>query len=251
MVEVEFLPNAPIREAVIDIQCNPDHVEFQRLDLNLEGYSSKPIKRLVEVSIHPTEIHALQPAVTHYRQGIRFENEIAGEVVQMREDGFTFSKLAPYKNWQTFVASARQLWDKFQSESGVQIGAVTRIAVRYINVFYIGPGVEFQTYLRNSPETPDETRRPEVEEFFCRMVLPIPEIGGRVILITTCNEPEPLEISGTIRFPLVYDIDVYKEFQEETLNSEEQMWSIFDQMRDIKNEMFFSVVTEEAKRQCR
>lgn len=245
MVEAEHLPNAPIKEAVLDIQCSPDEVDFEDFDLEIDGYFSEPLNRL-EVTVSADGLRTERDKL-----GIRYENKTAGQVVLMKRDGLTFSKLAPYRDWDSFVSSATEHWHRFRNVAKVKEASVTRMAVRYINVFYVETGIQFQTYLRNAPETPDEENRPVVDEFLCRMAMPIPEIGGRAILITTVNAFEPVKTEGGMRWPLIYDIDVYKEFHDNKLESEEQMWFIFSQMRDIKNEMFFSVVTEEAKRLCR
>jgi uncharacterized protein (TIGR04255 family) len=58
---------------------------------------------------------ALTPTVAtraEQRQlGYAFTSQAGVEIVQVRIDGFTFSRLHPYTSWDSFSAEARQLWD--------------------------------------------------------------------------------------------------------------------------------------------
>jgi hypothetical protein len=63
--------------------------------------------------------------------GWRFVSPDKLHVFQARLNGFTFSRLPPYVDWESFRTEARRLWDLYRAVANPI--APTRIAVRYIN----------------------------------------------------------------------------------------------------------------------
>lgn len=244
----ERLPNAPIVEAVIDIQHRlVENVPADQLLFELDGYDKSTPMNRIEIGIHFQDGEMTNQTDRHGSHGYKYTNTRERFAVHFRNNGVTTSKLKPYDTWESFQPIAQKHWNTYCSKFNLGPDAVTRVAVRYVNRIMVpadSEGIRIQDYLSNAPEIPDETDRGTIHEFLCRMVLPIPEFEGEVIIISTMEEYVD---EGQIAYlPLVLDIDVFKTFDGGRLDSLEQMWSIIGQMRDIKNEMFDKIVTPKA-----
>lgn len=246
------LANPPIQEAIIDIQCNTDNqVPVSALEFDLKGFVRENMNRLhAELQFSSQFQFDIKQATSSSHYGYRYTDDENNIVLQYRKNGVTTSKLRPYDCWETFLPVAESNWSRYKEAMGIEsVKDVSRLAVRYINRLEVpGPAIHIQDYLTNAPETPDETNRAEVDDFFCRMVIPVREIQGSVILTTT-SEDWVLKGEYPVR-PFVLDIDVFTTTQEIKLESEEQMWFIINNMRDIKNEMFFNVMGDKALELC-
>jgi uncharacterized protein (TIGR04255 family) len=67
----------------------------------------------------------------HAHRGFRFERADARRVMQTKLDGFSYSALAPYDEWEGFRPEAKHLWKLYRDICHPI--RVTRVAVRYIN----------------------------------------------------------------------------------------------------------------------
>ena len=70
--------------------------------------------------------------------GVRLTSEDGRQVAQLRTDGFSFSRLAPYEDWSTFFAEAGRLWGAYIDIAEPR--RTTGVAVRYINQIVVPPG---------------------------------------------------------------------------------------------------------------
>jgi uncharacterized protein (TIGR04255 family) len=169
--------------------------------------------------------------------GLVFRSTSGKNVAQFRIDGFTFSRLSPYTSWDEIFPEAFRLWKIYLDI--VAPDFITRIAVRYINKLRIPlPLGDFSDYLCAPPVVPPELPR-QVATFLTRMVIPQSDFSADAV-ITQALETAPKF------FTIILDIDVYRTKQYET--DEEKMRSEFEELRRLKNQIFFSSITENAAR---
>ena len=249
---VEKLAKAPIHEAIIDIHCQlSQEVPVDNLKFDDLG-SRAPIYLLKAESNIDDAAGLVQSTMANSYLGYKYTDSDTGIVGQFRMNGVTTSKIFPYDSWETFLPQAVANWDRYKGATGADINSVARVAVRYINrllaPFDNNDPLIIQDYLKNAPARPPEIDRP-LEDFLCRMVLPMPETDSRVILTSTAEGIVGEEDHKFL--PLILDIDVFHLVRENKLESEEKMWSIIEDMRAVKNEMFFNVMTEQALELCR
>lgn len=131
------LGKAPIVEAVIDfrVKLSADFKleVFHPLRTHLaEEYPGFEEQQIIE------QIIKQEPG-----QGPEFSTRLSGihghrliskdgkNVVQLRRDGFTFSRLNPYTNWEDVFGQAWRLWEMYV-ETAKPL-EVSRLAARYIN----------------------------------------------------------------------------------------------------------------------
>ena len=113
---------------------------------------------------------------------------------------------------------------------------VERLATRYINVIEVPiTGLLFDDYLTAPPRVPESLPQ-GIQHFLQRLVVPFTEeIAG--IIIQTVDVPTQTHL------PIILDIDV--QMRKPNLFSDSpEIWTGFDTLREIKNNIFFSSVTE-------
>ena len=244
MTAATHYPNAPITEAIIDLRVKP------RADLHLEELEAV---RAGEEDAYPrsNKIYQTEGTVTvqegvppsataqHQVLGFKFTSEGGKSIWQSRLDGFTFSQLAPYANWEPFRDEGRRLWRLFRARSAPV--AVERLAVRYVNRIDIPtPSIDLKEYFRTSPEiSPDLPQ--ELAGYFMQLQLPQSDLVGQVLINQTIVPPPREDVVS-----VVLDIDLIR--AEDVPNTEEAIWDFFEKLHVRKNEIFEACITDKTRR---
>jgi uncharacterized protein (TIGR04255 family) len=245
MTEPQHLPNAPITEAVLDIRTGvPEPVTLDDL-AKFGGRIEKryPVRQVRhswagEVQINPETGPTVKPAKTG-PDGYRFDSSDRRQVVQVWRDGFSYSRLKPYQQWESFQAEARDLWQHYVAVAKPE--KVTRFALRYINRIHLPlPISDFKDWLLTAPEIAPELPQ-KLSTFFFRVVISDDERQATAI-ITQAIEDKSDQV-GTI--PLIFDIDVFRQGAFPTEPS--KLWPLFESLRQLKDEIFFKSITDSTK----
>src|SRR6266542_3397076 len=238
------LGKAPIVEAVIDfrVKLSADFKleVFHPLRTHLaEEYPGFEEQQIIE------QIIKQEPG-----QGPEFSTRLSGihghrliskdgkNVVQLRRDGFTFSRLNPYTNWDEVFAEAWRLWVLYVEAS--EPLEVSRIAVRYINrMLFPLPFSNPEEYLKAPPMTA-EGWPTEMSAFLSRVVMREAESNVSVNVIQAL-EPQ---VPGQSDVALIFDIDAYEDV---SLPSDDvTIRERFGKLREMKNRVFFKGLTTKA-----
>lgn len=234
---------APITEALIDIQFEGEAVSATSLtDINALEADQYPTKRPLYISSITLDGGSeQQPPITKHtddQMGWAFISANKLQVWQARRNGFTFSRLAPYEQWDSFRDEARRLWkitrDAFRPET------ITRIGVRYINRIVIPlPLKDFKDYLLTVPEiAPSLTQ--SVSSFFMQLHIPQEDILSLLVLNQQLIPPRDL-ISVT-SIPIVLDIDLFRFV--DIPQEDDKIWELFELLRTKKNNIFEGCITD-------
>ena len=244
MARQRHLANAPIREAIIDLRVKlPAGFEVDTFRASHERLrESYPVIEERRLFQDEMQLKGGQVVSRHTQEGLHgffFKSEDEQNLVQFRVDGFTFNRLKPYTAWKEVFCEARKLWGVYTEICEPE--SITRIAVRYINHLVIPDAVSrIKEYLTAPPAIPDGL--PQImKRFLTRVVIDDP--GSNL----TANIIQALEqIVDSSRFTVILDIDV---FREELFGiHDDQIWPIFEEMRNLKNHVFFNSLTEKAVR---
>lgn len=238
MSEYPHLENAPIREALIDIQVNPrpelDIAEIRKFRESVkEDYPKEQEQRVLHISLSLGQ--SLKTAQTDEPFGYRYESSDGKQVVQARRDGYTFSRLEKYETWEKLRREAVRLWNLYKEVAKPE--AVKRVAVRYINSFKVKDTLE--KYLQAPPTVPPHLSF-SMQEFLTRTVVHDDTSDANAIITQGVKE---IEDDGSV--PLILDIDVYKVVSLEP--DDEQIWSTIESFHDVKNDIFFNSITKKAE----
>jgi uncharacterized protein (TIGR04255 family) len=239
------LSNAPIVEAVVDVRVKLSsnfklevfHPLCEELQTN---YSQRLDQQVVEQTIKQ---QPGQPAEFSTRisgiHGYRLSSEDGKQIVQLRRDGFTFSRLQPYTTWEEIFAEAWRLWGMYVDTA--KPTEVSRIAVRYINRLLLPlPCIDLSKYL-NAPPVVAEGWPVSLSAFLTRVVINDPESE---IAVNVIQALEPQAGREGTHLTALFDIDAYQilSLDPDDVTIEER----FGRLREMKNRIFFGGLTTEA-----
>lgn len=247
MTEYPIFNNAPITEALLDIQATLDpDVDLTTLarfhDEVRDRFPIRHEQSWFELQVAAEEDAALQVSQSGGVNGylLLTSDSNPTKVVQVRRNGFTFSKLKPYESWTKFRDEARELWQQYSNVARPM--AVTRLGLRNIN------RIELPVPFRNSSEYfltgPDVGPGiPHgVSSFFMRLVMPQVESSAIAVVTMAMDASQ----ASTTSLPVVFDIDVSMEDVMYDPASDE-LWTSFEELRRIKNTIFFNSITDATK----
>lgn len=241
--EWPHLPKAPIREAVLDIQVTaPKNTSLRQLESIHEQikdqYPGKRPRKRIEARFDvATGLFESAPEKT---DGFVFLSQDQRQLLQVRLDGFTVHRLAPYATWDGLRDEAKRLWAMYRG--AVRPEEIRRIALRYVNRLELPlPIHDFKEYLRIKPDIPDDLPH-AVSALFMRLEVPQPR--GAIAIISETIEQVEERSSGHV-LPFILDIDVIR--QETVAPDAGDLWEKFEHLRDIKNQIFFGTITPKAE----
>lgn len=232
---------APITEAIIDVKVktqpalNLDELEQVRD----EDEATYPELRKIQIAhAHVAIGEQVAASAAHEQAGFAFINADKTQVFQARKDGFAFSRLAPYQNWEAFRDEAYRLWTKYRER--IKPIDIIRLAVRYVNRFDVpGNQIEIKEYFRTMPEiSPD---LPQIMNgFFLRVTIPQDDLKATLLINQTIVPPAAPGVTS-----VVLDVDIFREI--DVPSEEDPIWDYFERLRERKNCVFEACITEKAR----
>jgi uncharacterized protein (TIGR04255 family) len=235
-------PKAPIREAVLDIRAElPTMVDLPQLSGYYERIKDRyPQKRermrfQGEFRIQKGVAESSTPKAEV--DGYLYTSADGKDIVQVRLDGFTLNRLQPYDRWEAIRDEAQRLWQHYLTIAKPE--SVIRLALRYINRIELPlPFHDFKDYVLTTPEIAPSLPQ-ALKTFFMRLEIPDDRFNAVAILTETIEPPHEKSL------PFIFDIDVIREAKYDPASPE--IWQIFEQLRNFKNEIFFNSLTDKAK----
>lgn len=234
------LTNAPIVEAVIDYRVLrqegtvADSFAGLRPAIGSQYSESLPLHS-VEARFGMEQGKSIEPTTT--RSAIGWQYRAGSLVAQFRIDGFTLSQLERYTSWGEIFAEANRLWQIYVAKAHPP--EVIRVAVRYINRLRIPVPAELSEYLSAPPALAFPSPQ-LLRQFLCRIAVDDPGRNSSAVVV---QASEPL--IGQEAVVLLIDIDAFKE-NLSVAPSDPLLPEMFEQLRDLKNEIFFASLTEKA-----
>ncbi|MGZ7132782.1 MAG: TIGR04255 family protein, partial [Halobacteriota archaeon] len=228
--EERHYDRAPIVEAIVSIQITPIGNDGMA---SLEGVS----KALSEAypNVQPLR-HAAEflPSAGHGdSDGYVSVSEDGKQIVQSRTDGFSFSRLAPYDRWESFVSEARRTWDAYAECVGSF--DIQAFSVRYINELKIPFGTPLREFFNIYPALPDPSQL--LSMVFMYYSIGVPLMGGTATVSmasigATSDGRARILLDNTFRFPVTDQLAI---------------WENMPQVRKLKNDTFESQLRAEFK----
>jgi uncharacterized protein (TIGR04255 family) len=240
---VEVFPNAPITEALIDIRAqlaaSVTMADLESLHARIKTeYPDKKTRKRFEGRFEIKDDKGSVKTSGVQEDGYLFTSADGKQIAQFRLDGFTFNRLRPYSRWEDMYQEARRTWEIYRN--GVKPVLVTHIGVRYLNSIGIpSKTFDYDDYFTATPRIPQAL--PQIlQHFFTRVMIPFADHGATAIVIQTpSGRPDPVNTD------IILDVEVICEHSFEP--RDERMWEAFGNLRKIKNDVFFSHITERTK----
>jgi uncharacterized protein (TIGR04255 family) len=241
------LPKAPIIEAVIAIEALADgewvesavSKEFKR---RLPDYPLASSQNQLSQEFKFTPGKPLETAIHNLGwKGLRFQSADGQRIAQFNKDGFVFSWIRPYKNWESLVQEALRLW-----ELHVEVARPAEaqgFGVRFINRIELPPQeLRFEHYIDPHPKPPQRFPLP-FYGFLHQDTLAVPGGEYAINVIRTFQPPQPPGQGGA----LILDIDVINRRPVDL--GGQIVENRLAEMRWLKNKVFFGSITEKALEQ--
>jgi uncharacterized protein (TIGR04255 family) len=164
--------------------------------------------------------------------GVRFENNEKTAALIIDGSKFTFESNLPYTNWLELSKIVRRMWELFSpSLDGLML---TGLSMRFLNrinlpIDFTDPSKYFTTFIQSSSGTHGiNTYQLKYTSTFNDCISHIghsiePAIGDKITYF--------------------FDIDVIK--IKRINNQPEEIWPIFEELKTLKNNIFFDGITEE------
>jgi len=243
--EVRF-SKAPIVEAVLDIECDmpPGHklasLEGVARDCFRDRYPKFRAQFLQEHKIETKPDQPPQLSVRRDVQALQFLQEDEKQLVQVRMQGFSFNRLAPYGGLDDYLPEIEHAWRLFiKIASPAQVRA---IRLRYINRILLplaGGNVQLDDYLKVAPHLPDEKSLTFTGFLNQHSAVEI-ETGHQVNLVLTTQPSEGEYL------PLIFDNSVAA---VDVGEPENWPWIVtkIQALRILKNRIFRNTLTEKCQ----
>jgi len=238
------LKKPPIVEAVLDIEC--DLPPGQQVE-TLEGparerfrdrYPKFRTQFVQELQLEAKPGELPKHSARHGIQGLQFLQADEKQLVQVRTQGFSFNRLAPYTRLDDYLPEIERAWHLYVDlASPVQIRS---IRLRYINRIMLplkGKSVDLDRYFRIGPRLPDEEAL-TISGFLSQQAMVETKTSNQVNLVLTAQMPEgenlPIILDNCVLAPGPGSPESWPWIHEK-----------IEQLRVLKNHTFRRAVTEE------
>jgi uncharacterized protein (TIGR04255 family) len=233
------LSKAPIKEALIGIRLQSADPDLRVLESALQSLPDDYQTQRDPINFAQTQLTfgpgAPQSANVERKQlGWRFGTKSGKYAVQARSDWFIFSHLAPYSTWPQFSEEAHKVWEFLSAiykPTNIQI-----VSVRNINEVSLSPGDTVEKYLKFYINVPDGAPQ-EFKNYFARIEL-------NHSLDTTAILQSGLLSAQPNSAQLLLDIELVKTVAPK---DDRELWAAIHSLREPKNQIFFSCITDEWK----
>jgi uncharacterized protein (TIGR04255 family) len=246
-ISKEVYANAPIIEAVLDIRARMKAIpNLQMLseiaDANYPEQFRQPFQLQVKIQggTSPDQ-PKLEQLTTPL--GTMYKSRDEKQVFQARVDGFTFNRLTPYEDWASFSKEARRLWLLYASS--VEIEHIEAISLTYLNEVLVPAGTRFEDYFRTYIQVAPEI--PQVLNNYTLSFQVTLDEGHGSLSITQGYGPPRRE--GFITN--ILNIQANRLLAENEAPTEEELWNMFEHLRDAKSNAFEACITDAVREMIR
>lgn len=245
--EITKLEHPPIIEAIIDIDCDmpPEFEVGAKIEQAQELFGSdypilkKRYSHSGEVEGKVGESPELKFAESHL-QALLLQKKDRKQLVQIRQNGFSFNRLAPYTSLDNYFPEIERTWALFSERFSPLL--VRRIGLRYINRIFLPlekGTLDLDYYLKVGPKLPQSSSL-QFSGFMHQQQLVEQGTNNAANIILTTQPIEKEKLS------LIFDIGTTKEVSFEPSGWVEVEATI-ESLRELKNHIFFDSLTEECR----
>jgi uncharacterized protein (TIGR04255 family) len=234
-------PRAPITEAVIEVRVAAE-IDANILDkiarkLKSHYTRSEPLRQ-VGVAIDNTGGNV---SIQQNATGFRLSNEDQADIALLSNRFITTARLPPYPGWDRFRDRAKENWAMWRSLAPAH--AIARAGVRYINRIDIPATPEGKLNLEEYFNF-----HPQAEVFEATLVTYLAQVrfltyrpNWAATITTTPMLPNPVPDAASV----MLDIDVFRE--ADLPLHPDKLWSLIDEARSVKNDLFERALTPKTK----
>jgi len=243
MAQYRHLSKAPINEALVNFQSNATERWAKELVAKFKKVwpSHKDVLSLQEIALRFSANEGQEPHASATQQevtGWLFRSGDEPTVHQVRRDGYTFSQLKPYQYWENLEARAHEGWKIYNDV--LKPEPLYAVAARFINQLEFPASATF-----------------DLSEYFTAPPKPPVEFGWTLFGFVQHSQYNVPDSPCSVRINLapgfsanselyVFMLDIEVTLKKPLAETGKALSDIFSEMRRIKNEAFFGMLTEKA-----
>ncbi len=252
-MDQETYSNAPITEAVLDIRVRlADDFDYKALKSLAQSAPAYPTQRQsIQFKLQWTKHQGQAIVENHDEQelGYVFVSKDDLQLFQARKDGFSHNRLAPYQSWSQFKNEAKHLWGIYKAATNPK--AIELLGLTYINKLDLPMGAKIEDYVSMFVNVPDGM--PQIVEQY-----------SMSIQLSNANEANQLtapraSVSQSLTAPtsdatvsMMVTIRAFEPIiSENDRISDEEVWTRFDGLREMKNNIFEGLITDRIREAIR
>jgi uncharacterized protein (TIGR04255 family) len=235
------LRNPPIVEAVFDVDCDlPPGFNLAAMEApSRERFGDRyPKVRTQFLQEHRIETKVGEPPSSSSRlavQALQFLHEDEKQLVQVRAQGFSFNRLAPYSSLDDYLPEIERTWHLYVDL--VTPAKIRIVRLRYINRILLplaANSVDLDEFLKIGPRVPDDRLR--LSGFLNQQVAVEKDTGHQVNLVLTAQRPVHEKL------PVILDITVASPSTAEPADWP-NLLRLIGALRSLKNRVFLNTLT--------
>lgn len=237
------LDRPPIVEAVVDFDCDvpPDKtlkaLEGPARAAFTDSYPDARPRYLQELRMASDQDGAFNSSLQQSLQAWMFLQPDGKQLVQVRQSGFSFNRLAPYGGFEACLPEVQRTWELYGALAAPI--SVRTLRLRYINRILLplgAHGVDLDHYLTAQPTVPAGDRF-TLSGFLHQYAARDRKTGHQVAVVISA---QPLEGD---KLPILFDNTVFAagEWDPADWNALEH---VLRSLRELKNVIFFETLKQ-------
>ena len=231
-------PKPPVMEAVIEVRFNEKLSDSQLESLFPKQKSKFTIQKIEEVRF-PFSSEVTQPPQTRLHSLKLIENQDTANIIQIRHDAISGSRLPPYDSWDKLFENFKKYYDVYTKKKP---RSISRLSARYINRIDIpnnGKKIKIEDYIKIFPNVPNKGF-PALSDYLAQTTFQIDE--NHVMTINSYRCPETILIDN---LSVILDLDIAR--IKNLPSSEKHLLEAFKEIRKIKNIYFEKLITPKCR----
>ena len=221
--DVDTIPSSIITDAIIDLRVSlgvdGDLSVLAGLAETLrESYPRQELMFSQRVQAQFSVVEGQSPSseATQRQNGFRLYAADGLSIALLTLAGFTFIRLKPYNDWETFSTEARRIWGMYKTACYVE--SVSRAAIRYIDRLDLPFSEAVDEYLLLHPYLPEQFPTTALDGFFMQLQMPQEDLESKVAHgLARLADPAPEMRS------FVLDFDLFCEHQWDA-DHDDDLW---------------------------
>jgi uncharacterized protein (TIGR04255 family) len=237
MAQIRPLSRPPIREAILEFQIAPMvDISIEELE-QWEIPSTYPRMKIqkssgISLRMNPDRTFGESSTKQSIEGGVSQDSE-RNIAVQIMRNRLTVNKLDPYTNFEFLKEEAQTFWEQYQQK--LKPEQIQRVGLRYVNEIPLSESLEHYLLFVPQGELAEQAVR-SYQRYEIRRAEE--QIAGLVQII--------IEKESKMLF---IDIDLFSERLYQA--NDALVWSeSVEQLHSLKNDLFFSTITEEYAKEC-
>lgn len=240
----ETFARAPIVEAILDLRVEFTHaIEPQSLAecfLATHPHREEMLGGTAQLRLSKA---GWEHNSTHGLIGYRFWSSAErNRLAQARLNGFTVNHLRPYQKWNALSTDGKALWRRYVECCDPR--AITRVALRYVNRIVVPSNEDLADYLNIGVRLAgklEQCTSSEERGYQLQLSYKNEQRNAQAIVRSYSEQP----ITRDEESVHILDVDVFRvgSFAPDG----DEVWDILDDLRHVKNDLFFAATTDKAK----